>query len=226
MTNESNNKNVGGRPKGYDPRLVHQIIAEGLKSGMKAADLDAAYVKSTMCNEHNVKDTFRKEPFEQLVSSCHAEFAEAENKILVDALPIDVAPAIDKVVVAAGRELLLLLARQNAVCQENAEEACVDLRADKRNAQFRINELEVSVADQQHEIEEIGKRRDKAEARAVEAEKQAHAAQAELDRLRRETNSIDRLLAELRKPSVRNDIRTAFSEIIAKPASVSENTEN
>jgi flagellar biosynthesis chaperone FliJ len=221
MTNERNNKSAGGRPKGYDPRLVHQIIAKGLQSGMKVADLDAAYVKSTMCNEHNVKDTFRKEPFEELVSICHAEFAEAENKRLIDALPTDVAPAMDEVVVAAGRELLLLLARQNAVCQANAEKACDDLRSEKRNAQFRINELEVAIADQRHEIEEVIKQRDKAEARAVKSEKEVRAAQAELDRLRRETNSIDRLLAELREPSVRNDIRTALSEIITTPVALS-----
>ncbi|UWQ48964.1 hypothetical protein K3720_13680 [Leisingera caerulea] len=213
--------NAGGRPLSYDPRLVHEIIRKGIEDGVPAADLDTAFVKAKLCSEHNVKDTIRQERLEGLVQAVHEELAEVEEQCLLAALPDTVTLAVGNAVAAIGRELQLIVARQHSICQAIADQKCEEVRTDKRNAQFRIMELEAALADQQNALLRLEQERDEAKRKLAEAQKQLHIATSEVDRLSREPSSVDRLLQELRNPAVRDDIRATLSQIVATTSSPS-----
>lgn len=93
-----------------------------------------------------------------------------------------------------------------------------ELRADKLNANWRITDLETRAEDQARELETLAAERDNLAAELAKAREEVRAAQAELERRGREASTFDRLLAELRNPAVRGDLRAAFAEIVAAPA--------
>ncbi|WP_245544264.1 hypothetical protein [Oceanicola granulosus] len=210
-----NKTKTGGRPHSYDPNLVHQIIADGLAGGTPAAKLDAPYVKEKLCTEHGVNGTIRKEALEALVDTVHAELAEAENVALLKSLPEGIASAVDAAVAAAGRKLQLVVARQHAASQGIADKSCEELRADKRIAQHRVAELEGDLADEKKARIRIEEERDALARQLADVQEELRVARAEVDRLGRESTGFDRLLAELRNPDNKADIRAAVSDIMA-----------
>lgn len=216
MTKTVKNKtNAGGRPHSYDPNLVHQIIADGLAGGTPAAKLDAPYVKDKLCTEHGVNGTIRKEALEALVETVHAELVEAENGALLKSLPEGIASAVDAAVAAAGRELQLVVARQHAASQGIADKSCEELRADKRIAQHRVTELEGDLADEKKARVRIEEERDALARQLADVQEELRVARAEVERLGREPTGFDRLLAELRNPDNKADIRAVVSDIMA-----------
>jgi len=219
MTKTMKNKtNTGGRPHSYDPNLVHQIIASGLASGIPATTLDALYVKEKLCAEHGVKDSIRQEALETLVDAVHTEIAETESNALMRALPDGIASAVDAAVGAAGRELLLIVARQHAKSRDIADQTCEEMRADKRIAQHRVTELEGDLAEEKKARHLIEQNRDMIAKQLVEVQEELRVAQAEIERLGREPAGIDRVLAQLRDPAIKADIRATFLDIVANSA--------
>ena len=218
MTNSKQNRtNTGGRPLSYDPNLVHEIISAGLADSIPAADLDAAFVKEMLCSEHGVKGSIRQEALESLVVAAHAEIAEAESQALLKVLPDDIAHAVDAAVAAAGRDLLLVVARQHVAAQAIADKTCQELRADKRNAQYRIADLEGNLAEEREACKTLARERDVMAVQLTKVQEELRAAQAEMERLARESSGMDRLLAEFRNPANRDDILAALSDIIGNP---------
>ncbi|SER47954.1 hypothetical protein SAMN04490244_101198 [Tranquillimonas rosea] len=207
--------NAGGRPLSYDPNFVCEIIEAGLAAGLPAAELDAPYVKEKLCNDHGVKGSIRQEALESLVAAAHAEIVDAENKALLKALPDGIAAAVDEAAAAAGRELLLVLARQHAVSQAVADQTCEELRADKRNAQHRIADLEGCLAEAKEACHTLARERDEMAEELAESQKTLRVAQAEVERLSSEPTGLDHLLAELRDPKNRDGVRAALTEIVA-----------
>ena len=221
MTKPNQNKTKsGGRPLSYDPTLVHEIISAGLSAGAPAEDLDADFVKTKLCNEHDVKGTIRQEALESLVSAAHAEIEEARNEALLKALPDGIMEAVATAVTAAQQELMLVVARQHKASDAMADEKCQELRADKRNAQHRVAELEGALAEEKATLKALAEVRDDVTAELADCRKQLREAQAEVERLSREPSGVDRLIAELRDPAIREDIRAALSEILANPTPI------
>ncbi len=221
---KQNKYNTGGRPLSYDPDLVREIIETGLAVGTPVSDLDASFVKEKLCNDHGVKGSIRQEALESLVGSVHSEIFEAENKKMLSALPDGIATAVDMAVADAGRELLLAIARQHATSQAIAEQMCEELRADKRNAQHRIAALEGDLAEAEEAFHALALERDEMAKHLAELKKALERAQAEVERLSKEPNSVDRLLTELRDPAIRGDIRAALAEIASTPGRDSQAT--
>ena len=206
--------NAGGRPHSYDPNLVHEIIAAGLAAGIPMADLDATFVRGKLCGEHGVKGSIRQEALEALVDATHADIAEAQNEALLNALPAGIADEVNAASAAAGRDMLLVVARQSAASQSIADQRCEELRADKRNAQHRIAILEGDLADEKAARDALTRERDKVLGHLVEAEEKLRSALAEVERLGREPSGIDRLLEKLRDPAIRDDVRGMLIDII------------
>lgn len=219
MTKSKQRKDsAGGRPLSYDPNLVHEIIYYGLANDIPAADLDASYVKERLLSKHGVKVTIRPEALKSLVEEAHAEIKEAKNIVLLKSLPDGVAAMVQKAIAVVGQELLLLVARQHASSQAMADATCQEMRADKRNAQYRITELEGELADERQTRNTLKKERDGLVEKLANVQEELRIALADMERLSAEPSSVDRLLAELRNPKVRNDIRATLSDIIAYPA--------
>ena len=159
MTNRNRSETeTGGRPTSYDVNLVHKIVSTGLTAGIPASDLDANYVLKELSSKHGVSPKIRKESLQAHVDAAHEEIQEATNKALLKALPPNIAAAVDEAVAAVGREFLLLVARQHAASVTIADQACEELRVDKRNAKHRIkprvklreNEAHLATAPQHH----------------------------------------------------------------------------
>ena len=217
MTKQGCKKNLGGRPTSYSPELVHAIISQSMRGGMPLAKIDTAFVKQQMCEHHGVSDQIRLESLKNLVEPILEEFAEEERQGLLRDLPEGVDLAVDEAVVSAGRELLLIVARQNAACKAAADRGCEEIRADKRNAVLRLMEVEAALKAQQDENRKLAKERDQATAKLAAAQVHLSAAQAEVERLGRDSGTVDRLPTELRNPAVREDIRAALKEIVTAP---------
>lgn len=205
------NLKPNGRPHSYDPNLVHKIVADGLASGLPAADLDARWVRQTLCDEYGAKPTIRLEALDSLVVAAHAEIRQAETQAVITALPDSAVSAVNDAVTTVREALLLLVARQRSAAFVAAEAKGEELRADKRIARYRIADLEGALAEEQEMSCRIAGERDKLAEQVSTAQEELREAQAELDRLRRETQGVDRLLAGLRHPAAIEDLRAALS---------------
>lgn len=217
MTNQPEKPNLGGRPKSYSPDLVRGIVLKFIEDGATPADIDAAKVKGQLCELHGVSKQIRPEPLQELVEVTLAEIAEDERRSLLTALPGSVSAAVDDAMAAAGRELLLLVARQNAACKSAADTECEVLRADKRNAIWRAAQLEADLQERARTLADVEQELEAALRREAEIVVQRDAALREIDRLGRETSTVERLLTELRNPAIRDDIRATLAEITASP---------
>ncbi len=214
MVQKTVKKTENGRPKSYSPELVHAIMAQSIDEGIPIADIRADLVKTKMCEDHGVSDTIRQESLEKLVDAMRAEFIEEEHKTLLKGVPGAVVATVEEAVAAAGRELLLIVARENAACKVAADLECEVLRQDKRNANWRISELETALENQAGATQQLERDWNAAVTQLADAHQQLRAIQAEIERVRQETGPVDRLLAELRNPAVQDDIRAALAEIV------------
>ncbi|SFK88697.1 hypothetical protein SAMN04488004_103242 [Loktanella salsilacus] len=213
MAQKTVKTNGTGRPKSYSPELVHEIIARSLEAGIPLTEIDADLVKEQLCKKHGVSDTIRQESLAKLVDAMHAEFIEKERKTLLAGLSGSIVASVEEAVAIAGRELLLIVARQNAACMIAADTECEELRKDKRNANWRIAELEAALMAQEDANRELEQVREAAATQIADISKNLKSAQAELEQVRRDDGPVERLLTELRNPAVREDIRAALAEI-------------
>ena len=208
----------GGRPLSYDPDLVYDIITTGLADGISVSDLDASYVKEKLCKEHGVADTIRKEKLESLVVSTHAEIAEAKNQALLASLPQGISAAVSDAMAATERELMLVVAHQHSASQAMAAQKCEELRSDKRNAQYRISDLQSELAEEQAARKKVEEERELLFEELAKVREDLRIARTDMERINSEPAGVDRLLAELRDPKIRDDIRATLSDIIVQPA--------
>lgn len=207
------NKHNGGRPPSYDPNLVHTVILEGLAEGIPAAELDAVYVKEKLIKEMGVKSTVRPETLKGHVAAAHIEIVEAENKKLLAALPESIATAVDGAVAAAGKDLMLVVARQHRNSQAMAEKVCDELRTDKRNAQYRISDLEGELAQEKEGRKTLENERNALAEKLATAREELRIARSDLKRLSEQPSDIYGLLQELRDPLVRENIRGILFDV-------------
>lgn len=205
-----NQVKTNGRPLSYDPHLVHKIVAEGLAAGLRADELDARRVRQTLCDEYGVKPTIRLEAIESLVVAAHAEIREAETQGLIAALPDGTVSAVQDAVTTTGKALLLLVARQHAAALIDADATCEVLRSDKRNAQHRIAQLEGELAEEKEANGRVAGERNRLAQQLSELQDELRGTQAELVRLRQESNSLDRLLMGLRDPAVLGELKAVL----------------
>jgi chromosome segregation ATPase len=213
MTKQNQNTNQGGRPKSYAPDLVRKIVLELIEAGVAPSEIDSSAVKDKLCEHHGVSKQIRPEPLQELVEAILAEIAEEEARALLASLPEGVAASVDAAMAAAGQELQLLVARQNAACKKAADAECEILRTDKRNANWRIAELEALLKERERDLFQLETERDAAMARAEEVTAERDVALEEVAKLRHETGTVDRLVAELRDPANWDGIRSALAEI-------------
>ncbi|SEM81031.1 hypothetical protein SAMN04488011_101557 [Palleronia pelagia] len=148
------------------------------------------------------------------MDGAHAEIREAENQALLSALPKGIPEEVNSAVAAVERELLLVVARQNSASQVISEQKCEELRADKRNAQHRIAELEGTLATKSEEVHQLEHDRTKLAADLLEARNELHAAKAEIEKLSERPNEMERLFSGLRDPSMQDHIRDLLTDII------------
>lgn len=204
----------GGRPHSYDPALVHNIITKGLAEGMSLTDLSLGYVKEKLRKEHGVTDTIRKEALETLIEAAHTEITETKNQALLAALPNEISAAVSSAMAATEREFMLVVARQHSTSQAMADRKCEELRTDKRNAQYRVIELESELAEEKAARKEIAEERESLLEELAKVREDLRIARTDMERINSEPAGVDRLLAELRNPKIRDDIRATLSEII------------
>jgi chromosome segregation ATPase len=115
------------------------------------------------------------------------------------------------------QDLLLLVARQNAVCHQNAERECEILRQDKANANWRIAELEGDAARMKAEITELQEEKRASEEDLATAQAEIQALQSKLSERGEERRALAILIEEFRDPGIRRDIRSVLAEIAREP---------
>jgi hypothetical protein len=218
MTEKVEGASAGGRPKLYTTEQVWNVVDQMIKSGRSVEEINARSVKPLLCDLHGVSPGIREESLATVVDHVLGERAKGEREALLKALPGPVTDAVDQALATLKQELLILVGRQNATCLATANEECEVLRADKRNAQFRIAELEASIQDQAAVMQRLEEERDTATAELDEAREELQAALSKLEIQSREAATVERLLTELRDPAIRNDIRTVLVEIVKEPA--------
>jgi hypothetical protein len=181
MTKKIESAHSGGRPKHYTPEQVWEVVEKMIKDGRVADEIDARSVKPLLCDLHGVSPGIREESLAPLVEHVLGERAKEEREALLKSLPGSVTHAVDEALGGLKLELLMLVGRQNAICLATANEECEVLRADKRNAQFRIAELEAAVEDQIAEMQRLEEERDAATAELHQAREELQAAQSRLE---------------------------------------------
>ena len=216
MTNQAAKTNLGGRPKSYSPDLVRNIVLEFIEGGATPAHIDAARVKAQLCEHHGVSKQIRPEPLQELVEATITEISEEERRSLLTSLPDHVSLAVDDAMAAVGRELMLLVARHNAACKNAADAECEVLRADKRNANWRVAQLEADLQERAAQLSAVEQERDEALARVDELIEERNAALQETEQREREIGAVDRLLTEVRDPANQDVIRALQAEVVAQ----------
>lgn len=214
MTKKIESENSGGRPKNYTLEQVWDVVEKMIKSGCSVDEINARSVKPLLREIYGVSHGIRVDALASDVELVLGEHAKEEREALLKSLPGPVTQAVDESLGALKLELLMLVGRQNAACLAAANEECEVLRADKRNAQFRIADLEATVEDQTSEIQRLEEERDAAMAELDQVREELQAALSRVEMHAREATTVDRLLTELRDPAVRNDVRAVLAEIV------------
>ena len=218
MTKLAQKKNQGGRPKSYAPELVHKIVLEFIGNGVSSSNITSSMVKEHLCEHYGISWHIRPEPLEELVRCTLGEHAEEERLSLLASLPDGVTAVVDSAMQAAGRELTLLIAQENAACKSVSDAECDVLRADKRNANWRIAELEARLKERDLELAALKQEHKAASARASEIALERDAALEEVARIRQEADTVDRLLEKFSDPAIRCRFRAAITEIVGTQA--------
>lgn len=216
MTKKKPNATTG-RPKQYDEEMLRAVIAEMLASGVAADDIDEKSVKPLLCETHGVSDSINTGSLAKHVETVLRAVLDEEKQALVSALPSEIGPAVDDVAARMKQDLLLLVARQNAVCHQNAERECEILRQDKANANWRIAELEGDAARMEAEITELQDDKRAREEELASAQAEIRTLQSKLSERGEESRALAMLIEELRDPGIRRDIRSVLAEIAREP---------
>lgn len=215
---KTSSKNAGGRPANFSPEQVSDAIDLMLAEGHPVHEINGNTVKAMLVARFGATPGIREEAVEKVATQILEMRKKEENRELLKALPASVEPAVDAVLANMKRDLMLLIARENAVCVEAADKECQTLRADKLNANWRIADLEARGQEQGKELKMLAAARDDLAAELAQTRDEVRAAQAEIERRGREATTVDRLLTELRDPAVRSDLRAALAELVAAPA--------
>ncbi|KRS18959.1 hypothetical protein [Roseovarius indicus] len=215
MTTTTDKKNTGGRPPRYNLEQVHAAITSLINGGTPRDEIDAAAVKTVLCEQLGISKGIDTRSLESPVDHVLSSIAEEEEGRLIGALPEKARTSIESIVGAMTRELQLLVAQQNAVCLAKAQEECEELRRDKTNANWRIKELETKIHDQARQIEEISDLSERKQAENAVLQSDMAELRNEIEHLRSAGNSVDRLLSELKKSEARDEIRSVISEIMS-----------
>jgi regulator of replication initiation timing len=222
MTMTTDKKNAGGRPPRYSLDQVHTAITRLINDGTPRDEIDAAGVKAVLCEQHGITKGIDTRSLEAPVAHVLASIAEEEEDRLIAAMPDTVGASVESVVGAMTRELQLLVARQNAVCLAQAQEECEVLRRDKVNANWRIKELEREGEDKAREIAEMTDLSERKIAENKALTEEVTTLRAELDRMQKAENPIDRIVLELKKPGARDEIKSMISEIMSRDVDFQE----
>lgn len=217
MVNDTTNKSRGGRPAQYNLQQIHTILQCLLSDGLVPEQIDTKLVKSKLCSLFDVSPGINEQSLHAHVVQALEEISDEKDRSILAALPKSVDPAVDDIVTELKRHLLLLIGQQNAVCQHEAEREVEVLRLDKRNANWRISELETEVTDLVARNAEL-----QAKCETFQTELQTAAAmqtklETELKQRKQNVTIVDQFLSELREPALREVLLTTMREIASAP---------
>ena len=207
-------KNTGGRPTQYTVDQIREAIRSLLGEGLSTEQIDAKCVKLKLCSLFDVSTGINEQSLQTHVTHVLAELAEDEQRALLKSLPAAVVPAVDEMMADLKKRLLLLVGQQNSICQKAAAVEAEELRQDKKNANWRIAELEAEVADLRDSIASLQQKGISLATQLNEAKENLALAEAELTSKAQSSSTVDLLLAELREPSVRDAISNSLRELV------------
>lgn len=207
-------RNTGGRPTQYSVDQIREVILSLLAEGLSTDQIDAKSVKLKLCSLFDVSSGINEQSLQTHVTHVPAELAEDEQRDLLKSLHRSVEPAIDEVMAGLKKSLLLLVGQQNSICQKAAVVEAEELRQDKKNANWRIAELEAQVIELRDSIASLQQKGITLVEQLNEAKKNLGLAEAELTSKAQSSSTVDLLLAELREPSVRDAISNSLRELV------------
>lgn len=207
-------KNTGGRPTQYNVDQIREVILSLLAEGLSTDQIDARSVKLKLCSLFDVSSGINEQSLQTHVTHVLAELAEDEQRDLLKSLPRSVEPAVDEMMAGLKKSLLLLVGQQNNICQKAAAVEAEELRQDKKNANWRIAELEAQVIELRDSIASLQQKGITLVEQLNEAKKNLGLAEAELTSKAQSSSTVDLLLAELREPSVRDAISNSLRELV------------
>ncbi|WP_353476832.1 hypothetical protein PVT71_28660 (plasmid) [Salipiger sp. H15] len=204
MTRTTARKRQGGRPPSYTSRQVYGIVARLIGCGTPSGEIDAAMVKEELCSAFGISSTIRLESLQKHVDLALSDYDSDEAEALLRALPETVAASIDHFIEGAREAFALLVARQNARCQAEAQTVCEELCAEKRTAHWRISELEAEVDRLKTDRQVLTAERDRTLAEADKLREQIRLGEDELNRLRGANGVVQLLVSQLQKSGLEN----------------------
>jgi|GEM_PF-4822962 hypothetical protein len=215
MTKKQNNADTG-RPKHYNEEMLRSVISEMLGNGISAANINEKCVKPILCEKHGVSETINSGSLTKHVTTVLEAVVAEQNEALLVELPSHVAPALDDLIAELKQDMLLMVARQNDICQREAGRECKILRQDKANANWRIAELEGDAGRLEEQVAELQMAQTELEAELATARATVTALESELEQRGSETRTVGMLIAEVRgDPAARKELQEFFSQIVA-----------
>lgn len=213
MVENTTKKSRGGRPAQYTLEQIHTVLVALLADGLLPEEIDAKLVKSKLCSYFDVSPGINEQSLLAHVLQVLADISGERERSILAALPKSVDPAVDEMLAELKRHLLLLVGQENAVCQQEATREVEVLRLDKRNANWRISELETKVTDLVARNTELQAKFDAMQADLATAGQTQMKLETELSRKTQSVTMTDQFLAELREPGFRDAILKTIREI-------------
>lgn len=217
MVENTTKKSRGGRPAQYNLEQIHTVLIALLADGLLPEEIDAKLVKSKLCSYFDVSPGINEQSLHAHVLQVLADISGEQERSILAALPKSVGPAVDEMLAELKRHLLLLVGQENAVCQQEATREVEVLRLDKRNANWRISELETKVTDLVARNTELQAKFDALQADLATAGQTQMKLETELSRKTQSVTMIDQFLNELREPGFRDAILKTIREITSAP---------
>ena len=217
MVENKTKKSRGGRPAQYNLEQIHTVLIALLADGLLPEEIDAKLVKSKLCSYFDVSPGINEQSLHAHVLQVLADISGEQERSILAALPKSVGPAVDEMLAELKRHLLLLVGQENAVCQQEATREVEVLRLDKRNANWRISELETKVTDLVARNTELQAKFDALQADLATAGQTQMKLETELSRKTQSVTMIDQFLNELREPGFRDAILKTIREITSAP---------
>ena len=211
MTEEKKN---GGRPAHYNAEQVRKAVDMLCDGGTPLDQITGATVKPVLCREFHVSPGINAQSLDKPVHLVLQERAEEERAALLKSVPESAAPVVDALVGQVKDEVMLVIARQSRDIAADAARECDELRRDKTNAHWRIEELEEELRTQQQQLGELEKQRDAARTDAEAVRAELAEVRAALTKAEQENQPFDRLSAALEDPATRGELRQLLLSLI------------
>ncbi|ANT61825.1 hypothetical protein AYJ57_15265 [Salipiger sp. CCB-MM3] len=211
MTRTSERKKQGGRPPSYTQEQVYGVIARLIACGTPSRAIDASMVKQELCSAFGISPTVRPESLQKQVDIVLSDYESDEADALLRSLPEMVTASLDHFMQGAREAFALMVARQNARCQAQANNACEELRAEKRTALWRISELEAEVHRLEKNRQTLISERDHHLAEAEKLREKIRSDDEELNRLRGANELVQLLVSQLQQTGHEDMPRAAES---------------